>query len=753
MNKDLQFRLKAVESYFRIGSLRKTAQKLSIPYQTLHRWVKWFKEGGKENLEREKFIYRKPWNRISPDIEKIIVSLKEREPAITVRKAREKLEKKGIRISIKGIWNVWKRYGYAGFKKENLSNEWTESCELTVEAARKLKKAQSLFKKGKIKEASEILNSIPFLPRNELILKIPDSFLNLRRLVEKHIYQFGQIPPGSYLENTRKLITELEKRKMYYSMLRTEITEIITLEWLGEPYKQIKKINRIKKLIKKFNGYYSYLLFEPLFTLSVSEAICYAVMGNIDKARKIMSICKKLLRQKKTVSPYFLFDMGSLCMNLEEYREAEHWFKKCLDGLDSETKKIAEGYLFNISMLKGNFHKVNKSLKKIEWQKWVHNSWFFLFQALYALTKGSPYRAIELSQKSLNLLKKGEIKRGIFTNYLTIACTYSGIGETEKAKEILKNTLIIIKKLKLKKEETIIKLLLQKKEKYLKKENIFPSVKLILLLNSGRYEKAYFYSKNKYLIPHFYRYITFYPELIGKRIKNRKPTFLPKSILRLPVFKKETITFHIQFLGKLKIYRIEGKEIESVTQKERIKFSLTPKQKALLIHLALRIPEPGRIISLDSLYKNFWKNSKNPSKNLSQLLTKLRKQLRIPSHFLEVSRKGEKPVLKNNGIYFITDYFEFREKIAGAGALLRAGQWELAKREFISAFRLVRGEPFLRMYDRWSEDLRLGIIFEIEKEMIKFIEECKNRNELKIARKIFQKGKKIFKYSDKFKEL
>ncbi|GAH74517.1 unnamed protein product, partial [marine sediment metagenome] len=80
-----QFRAEAVKFYLSSGkSLRETASRFKVHYLTLHQWVKWFKEGGKINLVRNK-PYRKPWNRLKKTLELELMHLKEENPGITVR--------------------------------------------------------------------------------------------------------------------------------------------------------------------------------------------------------------------------------------------------------------------------------------------------------------------------------------------------------------------------------------------------------------------------------------------------------------------------------------------------------------------------------------------------------------------------------------------------------------------------------------------------------------------------------------------
>ncbi|UCG92677.1 MAG: helix-turn-helix domain-containing protein, partial [candidate division WOR-3 bacterium] len=104
-------------------SYRQTALKFHIAYGTIFKWVKLYKEQGEERLLS---AYKRPWNRAKPDLEKMIVVMKEHEPGLTVRQAKKALETEGIMISIKGIWGIWKRHGYAGFNRENVSTNFTD---------------------------------------------------------------------------------------------------------------------------------------------------------------------------------------------------------------------------------------------------------------------------------------------------------------------------------------------------------------------------------------------------------------------------------------------------------------------------------------------------------------------------------------------------------------------------------------------------------------------------------------------------
>jgi hypothetical protein len=83
------------------------------------------------------------------------------------------------------------------------------------------------------------------------------------------------------------------------------------------------------------------------------------------------------------------------------------------------------------------------------------------------------------------------------------------------------------------------------------------------------------------------------------------------------------------------------------------------------------------------------------------------------------------------------------EHVIQARALLRVGEWGFAKREFIQAFKLFRGEPFRKMYDDWSDDKRLEVLFNFENEMKLFIKELLEREKHKEADIMLARARKI----------
>ena len=162
---------------------------------------------------------------------------------------------------------------------------------------------------------------------------------------------------------------------------------------------------------------------------------------------------------------------------------------------------------------------------------------------------------------------------------------------------------------------------------------------------------------------------------------------------------------------------------------------LTPKDTSFLIYL---VSSREKSRALEKIYRNFWPHSKNPSRNLAHLLVRIRKALRLPSHFLYV-KEGRLFF----DCFFTTDYGDYQEHLAQAKALLRAGEWGFAKREYLQAFKLFRGEPFKKMYDNWSDDKRLEVLFSYETEILSFAKELKERERNEEAEKLLKKTKKI----------
>ena len=743
-NKSQKIRLQTVRFYLNNkSSLRKTALKLNLHYQTVFRWVKRYKEGGEGKLF---FPYKKPWRRTTQDLEQKIVLLKERNPGLTLIRAKEILKKKGIKISLKGIWGIWKRYGYTGFTKRDICSNYMIYIPWTKEAKNKYEYARRLFSLGKIAETAAVLNSMPAFPKNEIISKIPDSFLNLKRRIEKIFSLFGEIPLGFYQKKIRNLYEACIKEKLYYSALRIGVFEVIVLEWCAKPEKILKRVEELKKIFRKKRGYSSYLMFASRFGLLISEGVAYAHLLKMKKAHRIGSICSQLLERQKYMPPYFMFDLGVLYMNLEDLRKAEYWLLKSVNKVDKELKMIINGYLVEIFIYKGEYKKAMHVLKNVEFAKWVRDSQKLILKAIYFLINGMPEKAISFSTKAISLIKKEEINSYLFAPHLTIAGAYCSLGEKAKAANMFKGIISFLIKNRQRKEKITAEILFSQTHRLkdtITVKDISPTIKLALFVKHKKYRKALSYAKRKYLLAFLYRYILFFPETITNLLEKGENTGLPKTMLRLPVFNRKISVYNIKFMGKLVVYK----------NQKYLKIRLTPIDVAFIINFALKAGEPGKKILLEDIYNNFWKESPQAAKNLSHLLVRVKKALRIPSHLLEISRRGGEPVLVNRGIHFITDYNEFEQTLTTAQALERAGEWGFAKKEFLRAFSLFRGEPFKKMYDNWSENMRRVILNKLETEAIHFAKSCLGHRNKRDAKKISEKVLKIIPGSEELSKM
>ncbi len=751
-NAPIKLRFEIVRSYLEsTDSLKKTATRFNVHYQSVYKWVQLYKKKGEVALSD---TYKKPWNRTKKKLENRIMLLKENNPTITVRGATKLLKREGIRISRNGIWLIWKRYGYAGFKRENMGNDFTEYGTWSREARSKLRQAEKLYELGKLKKSADILNTIPFLPKNELLTKIPDRFLNLRRRIEKIYRLFGSVSLISYSETTHKLYTECKRQKLNYSALRAGLPKAAALSWSGMYKERLTWTEELKKnLNKKTSKRQTSLLFALHLSLLISEGLSVAGSLEIKKAFQIARKCRRLLTRRKYTYPYFLLDLAVLYITLDDFRKAEKLIYQAINKVDeAKRRRLKSTLAVYVHLVRGELQEGTRLLKEAEAYAWTRHAHILRFRSLFTLLKGMPSKTIELATEALRRSRKEELHQDIANSYLAIASAYCSLGEKAKAHRILARLLPFLAKSKMKRFVIIYKFLLGKKCD-LSDALMLSTVKLAWILKHQNFQKAFNYARIKGIHFFFYRYLFFFPETVQDRIEKGKPLGLPKTILKLPVFNKQNIVFHIKFLGEAVIYR----------NQKYIKIKLIPKEKAFLIHCALRAQEPGKTVALDSIYCNFWPRSKNPARNLSHLLVKLKKACRIPAHLLEIKTARGNPVLINKGIYFTTDYNEFQQAIAKAKAFERADEWNLARKEFEEGLRLFRGHSFRKMYpgpslmggmyDNWSDQLRGVILNTLETEVLHFARSCLERKNKRSARKVLAKVLRIIPNSEEIGNL
>jgi transposase-like protein/predicted negative regulator of RcsB-dependent stress response len=736
MDNKLKRRLEAVRAYLRgNGSLRTTAARFNINYRTLFKWVQLYKQGGERKLLT---AYRKPWNRMTKAIEEEIARLKEECPDITIRIARDRLQQKGVRVSHKGIWGVWRRHGYAGYKKMDIGTDFTTYSPLTKEATAKLEQARQLFDADKIEDAAAILNSIPSLPSNELLARIPDHMLNLSRQVEKIGVTFGTMPLPQYLAKLQDLYNRLKKAHMYYSALRIGFIEVLALEWSYRPHAQLERITELKKLLDKSEECSSYTLFDIRYMLLVSEAIACAELMQLGKARAIARSCQQMLAHRKHAPVKLMYDLGALYSYLEEYQKALRWMRKVLKISDQATRKQLAVPYASLLYTSGQYDELSRFLKSVDrTDQWGHRARILIFNAQMQLMKGQPQKAIDSATQALMHARKDEVNRLISLASVTIASAHSSMGEIRKAHDILRRLIPHLKKRKLIKDLTWLTIILRHDRTgdggLVKTHAIYPSIILARYVNKGDYVRAYNYARRKGLVSLFYRYTFFFPNVVISRLEKGKPTYLPKAVRMLPLFNHKNPVIHIRFIGRFVLHK----------DQTYLRVRMPPKHSAFLTHFAFRASTPGSALPLPHVLHNFWPHAQNPVQNLSHLLVDIKKALKIPHHLITITTRHGGKVVLNRGIYFTLDYHEFEEALARAQALQRADTWALARREYLHAFELWRGEPFKRMYDTWSEDFRNVAMNRFEREVIEFTKQCVQRNDYKTVRQTLKRINRI----------
>jgi len=683
-------RVRALKEYLKSGSIEKVAFSYNVHPITLRRWVKRYQKGGEEDLKRKRTYTRHP-KRFTPSIEKKIVLLKENKPSLTTVEAQNMLANDGVKASIRGIWGVWKRYNLVGFYR-HISNP-TAKVKMSTEVEDCLKKAEQALNNGEVKKAARILNALPSCRGKAILAKIPDRLLSLSRQVDKLPLIFGREPLEETVRKARALRHRAEKRRLLYTSVRAGIAELFGALWRVKPDEQLLLIHKLQNRVKRKNKGRSSTDPVMYFNLLFIKAMVFADIGKTKEAISCIRECEIICRRHSLYSN-FHHKIASLYSIIGFRKKSRAWLKKGLVCSQKSNKGIFYEYLASNFTGAGQYKLAKRTLKKVPIEEPPYRSLAAIIQAQCALGRAEIQDATAFANKALFESKKERIHVYFSEASLILACCSCALGEVAKAEALLKRVVVVLEKFRMKRSLTLIQILLGR--------NVFPrtpvlnhSFKLTLCLSQASkslkikdYRKAFNYATSQQLMGLFHRLVLFFPEPVNKLIAKGKPTGLPKTILKLPVFNKETPVFNVRFFGNLVVYK----------NQKYLKTHLSPKEKAFLIQLALRAGEPRKGVSLERIYVNFWKRSKNPSRNLSHLLVRVKKVLKIPSHLLEISHRKDNPVLINRGIHFITDYGEYEQSLAQAKALLRAGEWGFAKKEYLRAFRVFRGEPFKKMY-------------------------------------------------------
>lgn len=717
-------------------SREKAAERYSVHPVTVWRWLKKYHCHGVEYFSKRR-TYKRPWNKFIAPLQEQVVALKENNPAITVSRARVILATKGIAISRKGIWSIWQRYGVTGFIKEQMGmvTDSRKYCYVDTETRECFKKINVLLERKKMKQAAQLLNSLPVCTDNKPLSLVPKTMLSLRRQVDLLLSQSGKVPLREYWNMARDLRAALQKRKMIYSALRVGIEEGAALTFLEESQELLRLTAHMKK--------HTCGLRDPWirYTIFLLEGYGKASLFRIQDANKCACACKAILR--RIPNPHFLMgELTSLYYKLGKFREAIYWAQKALPGTSGEYRKDLYSALIGYLTVSGDYAAIPKIAKQEELDKWGYQIRILLCQALYNLNQGDFQKARALAENALLKAKKQEIRAFFLLAVTILACSHAAGGEKKQAYTLLKRYNPLAKKFRLHREYFLQQILMHHTDLPAEAMHL-PDIKLAYLLyqsnatmHASTYNRARTYAESQKLSGLFERIVLFFPESVKVLLKKGKNTGLPKHFLNMPVFKTAPQTFKVKFLGKLLVFKDEQRLYRA---------RLKPKESSFLIHLACNKISRMR---LADIYRNFWSGSQNAPRNLSHLLVRLRKTLRIPSSSLRV--QGQFLQWK---FFCNTDYDDFQEILVQAKALHRVGETSFARHEYLRALNLVRGEPFSKMYDAWAEQQRETILNTIEQELLSFAKNFSNYKNKQQYKKILQRISNIIPYSAEIKKL
>jgi transposase len=344
IRKDIK--IKAIERYLEGRTLVQTAADFNIHRNTLWRWVRSYKQEGIQGLNKG-CLGSRHWRRLPKTIEDSVVLLKETKPSLTVRKAQQLLKKQGVKISIKGIWRIWQRFGLIGFAKEQLSETYDDYLKTAVDPDT-IATIKSLIAKNELSKAADIINALPVFPYREIILKIPERRLSLRKQVFRLRAEFGEIPLSQYIRKARHLRKLLEKHKLFYSSFWAGIAECYALMWSAQPRAVLGVVNVLKK---RMNGMHDPRL---RFFILLLEGQAKASILDIGQAKICADAGKTIIRYSK--NPFFIMGgLSGIYSMMGYFREALYWTKRALKGAAKSYRDQLYGNLAGFLTVSGDY--------------------------------------------------------------------------------------------------------------------------------------------------------------------------------------------------------------------------------------------------------------------------------------------------------------------------------------------------------------------------------------------------------------
>jgi transposase/tetratricopeptide (TPR) repeat protein len=734
MKRNDRTRLAAVREYLKAGTLKEVAARYRIHFITLHRWVRQYRRGGARNLMNEPYI--QPWNRSPRDREETVMMLKERHPGLTVRQARDRLASRGVMISISGIYGIWRRYNLV---RRSIEDPLTPFGPLTSELKKILSEARQKYRRGgdgpALKETAEILNRMPYFPREgeDVLRRIPEKYLNARRRLDQLYPQFVKIPMPEFRTRMCRIKMSLEKSGLSYSAVIAGLNELNALQWMRTPREEIR-LNR--ELVRRKGK-----LRDPVinFQLTMLRATAYVELGRMKESRELILKTRRLLR----LLPYAAFyeSYGDLMTFIGDYRASLVYYDLALSRNPDPKSRFGLAKKIALSLvISGDYPAAIRCIARLNIKPGSeYYEEFVSCRAFLCYGLGKFEQAADFVRITLDRSEKQQFRNTIYSAAIVRAAVAQALGRTEEARQTLGKYLKLMKKYRMMREGALLDFLLTGRLPNVKLRKL-PIIQMIARIKAadrsrriGDYRRALQYARQKGLTGFLHRYIVFYPAIVLNLLRLNRRTFLPHTILRFPIFNREVPTYNVKFLGRTIVLR----------NQEYQKLQLRPREEALLVHIALKMGEPGQSVPVDEIYRNFWPKSGDAASRLSHLLVTLKQELALPAYLISFTTHLGVKSLINRGFYMTTDYQDFEINLIEAHALERAGEWLYARTKFLDSFHLFRAEPFRHAYDNWSEEMRRRTIGRFEQEAERFTRLCWARNNRPEARRVAGQLRKL----------
>jgi DNA-binding SARP family transcriptional activator/transposase len=722
MTVSLNIRLEALAEIKTGISIRNTAGKYGVSVRTVQSWLKWQREGGPEAAGRK------------ADIAEEAFLLKERFPGCAVRRAVKFLTRRGYALSDRTVWEIWRRFGLAGYRKDSATASYLAYIAHTPETDQAQAEAERLLKDGDIAGAAIQVNQMSSCPNAEALLAIPDEQLSLRRRLDKLYPLSDRIPLALSFQKAKELRRAMFACGLIYSGLRAGVLEQKNLLLMGRIKEGLSLTARIEPLLPKRGDPALQFIFHYTKAQLLNRSFGYS------QARQSIAKCRILARSLK--QPFYVFSLGAILCEAGNYRKAIGTLERLLPKLRQPYCNKALQDLAIMHDIAGRHSAALKLMPPPENQNAPMAYHYMKFKARHSLAQGHVKASIDMIYRTLQNPGCLKTMPALFPVVNDLYCLYAGLGQSPDQRERLSRISELCRK-----EGSVLSyylgsILLGKPVHIPAQARRHPLLRIALCLKEAHerqqlklYREARRIADRFGLWGRLQFFCLAYPWPVRALLRLGRATGLPKAMQQLPVFNQEKPAVKVNLLGRLQLYR-DGKLIRG---------HLQPKDAALLIHLVL---SPGQELPVDKVLSNFWPKAAKAHSDLAHALLRLRRALQLPAHLLSAQDETVKAKF-----HVVTDAGEWRETIKIAQACEAAGKGDLARSEWLKAFALFRGAPFRGMYDDWSDERRNDMMLVFDRRALEFAKAEQEAGRNASARRLLKKILGIDPSSDEAREM